>query len=73
MHSALTTWQDDTDPGDQEPVVLSYTQFRNRLGLLEWRRRRAAYLQGAAMPTALGPQCAGAAPTGQAPTRCGAP
>jgi hypothetical protein len=32
---------------DLEPSVLSYTQFRNQLGLLEWRRRRAAYENGA--------------------------
>ena len=48
MHSARTTWQDDADPADEEPVVLSYVQFRNRLGLLEWQRRRAEYLQGTA-------------------------
>lgn len=32
---------DGPESGDPEPAVLSYTQFRNYLGLLEWRRRRA--------------------------------
>lgn len=32
---------DGPESADPEPAVLSYTQFRNYLGLLEWRRRRA--------------------------------
>jgi hypothetical protein len=51
MHSARTTSPGEQDPDDQEPAVLSYTQFRNHLGLLEWRRRLAEYEQrGAAIP-----------------------
>ncbi len=45
MHSARTTDEDETEPRDPEPAVLSYMQFRNHLGLLEWRRRRAQYGQ----------------------------
>jgi hypothetical protein len=45
MHSARMTYEDQQDAGDQEPVVLSYVQFRNHLGLLDWRRRRAQYEQ----------------------------
>jgi hypothetical protein len=43
----------DLELEDEEPAVLSYTQFRNQLGLLEWRRRRAQYEQGAAAAAAL--------------------
>jgi hypothetical protein len=47
MHNARTgNHEDDTDLPDPEPEVLSYTQFRNHLGLLEWKRRRAQYEQG---------------------------
>jgi hypothetical protein len=46
MHSARTSYEDETDLPDLEPEVLSYTQFRNHLGLLEWKRRRAEYEQG---------------------------
>ena len=56
MFSAPTTDEDDPDARDLEPVVLSYTQFRNHLGLLEWRRRLAQYEQGAALSAALRPQ-----------------
>jgi hypothetical protein len=41
------------DDADLEPQVLSYVQFRNRMTLLEWQRRRAAHERasfGAAMP-----------------------
>lgn len=46
--------EDEADPGDQDPEVLSYTQFRNHLGLLEWRRRRAQYEQAGAPPAGPG-------------------
>jgi hypothetical protein len=49
MHSMRTT-EDEAGLGDQDPEVLSYTQFRNHLGLLEWRRRRAQYEQGGVVP-----------------------
>ena len=49
MHSKRTI-EDEAGLGDQDPEVLSYTQFRNHLGLLEWRRRRAQYGQAGAVP-----------------------
>ena len=52
MHSAPSPNEFDADE-DQEPAVLSYTQFRNQLGLLEWRRRRAEYERRAAVSAAL--------------------
>ena len=45
---------DEADGDDQDPEVLSYTQFRNHLGLLEWRRRRALYEQAGALPARAG-------------------
>jgi hypothetical protein len=56
MHSAQMTFGDEQDPADEEPTVLSYTQFRNHLGLLDWRRRRAEYERHSALPAALRPQ-----------------
>jgi hypothetical protein len=48
MHSARAIFEDDLQGDDAEPSVLSYLQFRNHLGLLDWRRRRAEYEQDAA-------------------------
>ena len=45
---------DEADGDDQDLEVLSYTQFRNHLGLLEWRRRRALYEQAGALPARAG-------------------
>ncbi len=56
MYSARSTFEEDPEAADQEPVVLSYTQFRNHLGLLEWRRRLARYEQGANLSATLRPQ-----------------
>jgi hypothetical protein len=65
MHSTLSRYEDQ-DAADQEPVVLSYTQFRNHLGLLDWRRRRAEYEQrGAAKSAALRVQSNPTAATGR--------
>jgi hypothetical protein len=50
---------------DLEPSVLSYTQFRNQLGLLEWRRRRAEYENGA-QTRKVAPRRDGGAPGGPA-------
>lgn len=55
MYGARSTYEDHPE-ADHEPVVLSYTQFRNHLGLLEWRRRLAQYEQRAALSAALRPQ-----------------
>jgi hypothetical protein len=55
MHSMRTT-EDEADLADPHAEVLSYTQFRNHLGLLEWRRRRVQYgLTGAVPATAAVP------------------
>jgi hypothetical protein len=51
MHIKRVT-EGEADRGDQDPEVLSYTQFRNHLGLLEWRRRRAQYGPAGVVPTA---------------------
>jgi hypothetical protein len=49
MHSARTRGcEDDSDLPELEPEVLSYTQFRNQMGLLEWKRRLAQHEQGKA-------------------------
>jgi hypothetical protein len=54
MHSSVRSPHGyDPDSENEEPAVLSYTQFRNQQGLLEWRRRRAQYEQGAALTAAL--------------------
>jgi hypothetical protein len=64
MHSVRATFDDDMEGDDAEPSVLSYAQFRNHLGLLDWRRRRAEYEQGAAAGAATlrNPYSAAAAP-----------
>jgi hypothetical protein len=64
MHSARATFDDDLESGDPEPSVLSYVQFRNHLGLLDWRRRRAEYEQNAAagVATVRSPHNAASAP-----------
>jgi hypothetical protein len=61
MHSARTTDEAEPDPRDPEPAVLSYTQFRNQLGLLEWRRRLAEYEQRGALISAARQQPRGGA------------
>ena len=66
MHSSAgSTLGYDPDSENEEPAVLSYTQFRNHLGLLEWRRRRAQYEQGAAVSAALRQQRPSAPATGR--------
>ena len=66
MHSARTTDDGETEPRDPEPAVLSYMQFRNHLGLLEWRRRLAEYEQrGALLPAARQQQRGGATAPGR--------
>ncbi len=55
MHSARATYEEDPQSDDAEPSVLNYLQFRNHLGLLDWRRRRAEYEQGTAARVT--PQC----------------
>ena len=76
MYSARSTMDDHPEAADHEPVVLSYTQFRNQLGLLEWRRRLARYEQDVALSAALRPQHTAAPAAGRLgvrPTRCGLP
>jgi hypothetical protein len=63
MHSARATFEDDPEGEDAEPSVLSYAQFRNHLGLLDWRRRRAQYEQNAAAGVATFPNPRSAAST----------
>jgi hypothetical protein len=43
MHSAPAFADDDAQDEREEPAILSYDQFRNHLGLLDWQRRRAEY------------------------------
>ncbi len=51
----MQTTEDGADLEDQDAEVLSYTQFRNHLGLLEWRRRRAQYGQAGVVPASAMP------------------